>query len=516
MHCHRGTRWLHSPSHVFPNTHKHRYAEANILDETQQIEHGFTDGGRGRPARSAAAVAAEPFDLNEREVIVVDLAVLRADMLPAAIAAVAGLTNRREAFKVLAQMCSERLGGKKAMEDEGLTWAQVDQLRTASKTNCVSLHRMVAGVCRHRAVLFKLMCDEVSTALRARGFKLPCRLIRGDVEEGQRSSGHAWNMVSIDDARWLLCDVTHDSSKLYPNDSRKYKKYTRTDVDRDGRVRLAGAGGQSVVVPDAPAAIHDPNFVDASWLTRQRLLGKGGFGEVYLARYKGFQDVAVKYALIPSSWGKRKVSEAKRDFEKELELLKECVSPHVVQLLGWNLVEDEMFFVIEYMERGTLFKAIDNEDPEVTWGEHGRRIVADVARGLCYLHSKFPEPVLHLDIKTENVLLSEGYRAKLSDLGLSKKLAGTMTVPTGMSYGYTPPEIINSKGRKRATEKADVFSLGVVVVVVWTEEEPEPTEEVSCPGDVPKAFRELVKKCLSKKPVDRPTSLQVLNELETL
>lgn len=89
--------------------------------------------------------------------MVVELEPLRRDWIPKSKVAIDGLTSNREAFKKLAKLCSELLGGNDAMVDVALTTRHIATLQRELGTIAVPLHRLKYGVCRHRALLFKVI-----------------------------------------------------------------------------------------------------------------------------------------------------------------------------------------------------------------------------------------------------------------------------------------------------------------------------------------------------------------------
>lgn len=122
--------------------------------------------------------------------------------------------------------------------------------------------------------------------------------------------------------------------------------------------------------------------------------------------------------------------------------------------------------VYEYLSNGSLDKWIFSSNPRgrLTW-DAKRKIILQIAKGLAYLHEECQKKIAHLDIKPQNILLDEALNAKLSDFGLAKlidkDLSYVMTQMRG-TRGYLAPEWF---GRK-ITERADVYSYGVVVLEV--------------------------------------------------
>lgn len=97
------------------------------------------------------------------------------------------------------------------------------------------------------------------------------------------------------------------------------------------------------------------------------------------------------------------------------------------------------------------------------------KIAAGAARGLEYLHDKMKPPVIYRDLKCSNILLGEGYNAKLSDFGLAKVFpSGDKThVSTRVmgTYGYCAPDYAMTG---QLTFKSDIYSYGVVLLEIIT------------------------------------------------
>lgn len=95
--------------------------------------------------------------------------------------------------------------------------------------------------------------------------------------------------------------------------------------------------------------------------------------------------------------------------------------------------------VTELAERGCLYDVIHQTPEEMTWNRI-RSIALDSCRGLAYLHNQVP-PILHRDLKSANVLISDSFVAKISDFGIAKRLQiNTMTQRVGTTR-WTAPEV---------------------------------------------------------------------------
>lgn len=189
-----------------------------------------------------------------------------------------------------------------------------------------------------------------------------------------------------------------------------------------------------------------------------RKLGEGGFGSVFEGTLGDGTKVAVKRL--------DGVGQGKKEFLAEVETIGSVHHINLVRLIGFCAEKSHRLLVYEYMCNGSLDKWIfsKNHDHTLDW-QTRCRIITDIAKGLSYLHEECRQKIAHLDIKPQNILLGEEYNAKVSDFGLSKLIdrdqSQVMTRMRG-TPGYLAPEWLTSL----ITEKADVFSFGVVVLEI--------------------------------------------------
>ncbi|PPS02054.1 hypothetical protein GOBAR_AA18618 [Gossypium barbadense] len=143
--------------------------------------------------------------------------------------------------------------------------------------------------------------------------------------------------------------------------------------------------------------------------------------------------------------------------------------------------------------------ATDGSRQRPDWDER-TRIALDVARGILYLHEECETPIIHCDIKPQNILMDDYWRAKISDFGLAKLLMGdhtrTFTVVRG-TRGYMAPEWHKNVP---ISAKADVYSYGIVLLeTVFCRRNLDTT--VSNPEEIILSI--LVYKCLVEKKLDK-------------
>ncbi|GAQ84871.1 hypothetical protein KFL_002100010 [Klebsormidium nitens] len=184
-------------------------------------------------------------------------------------------------------------------------------------------------------------------------------------------------------------------------------------------------------------------------------LGAGGFGTVYRGVLPSGKEIAVKR----SGQGQKDY----RQFRNEVELLSRLHHRHLVGLLGFCDDDDEQMLVYEFMANGAITEHFKAERATLSW--QSRLMVAlGSARGLDYLHNWADPPIVHRDVKSDNILLDADFSAKVADFGLSRltPTAQTMTM-SGVkgTFGYIDP---NYAAGQPLTKKSDVYSFGVVLL----------------------------------------------------
>lgn len=248
-------------------------------------------------------------------------------------------------------------------------------------------------------------------------------------------------------------------------------------------------------------------------------LGEGGFGIVYKALMNNVDEVAVK--LVKTD----KPSHKEMDlFLKEVRTLSMLHHRNIVQFYGACLEPGSMFFVTELMRGGDLYTAMRHHRDTMRWEQLGKKVALDVALGINYLHSQRP-PMMHRDLKSPNVLLSEEGVAKIADVGMvrsqSKELISAQPVMTPL---WAAPEVMR---KESSSIKADVWSYGILVwelvsqcditeyqsLAVSRQMPSDKGKIMELPRVCPRVARRIFTECTAMEPDERPSMQQVVEWL---
>lgn len=186
-------------------------------------------------------------------------------------------------------------------------------------------------------------------------------------------------------------------------------------------------------------------------------IGNGGFGATYKAEISPSVLVAIKRLSVGRFQGVQQ-------FHAEIKTLGRLRHPNLVTLIGYHASETEMFLIYNYLPGGNLEKFIQERSTRAVDWRILHKIALDIARALAYLHDQCVPRVLHRDVKPSNILLDDDFNAYLSDFGLARLLGTSEThATTGVAgtFGYVAPEYAMTC---RVSDKADVYSYGVVLL----------------------------------------------------
>ncbi|XP_060775263.1 serine/threonine-protein kinase 4-like [Neoarius graeffei] len=241
-------------------------------------------------------------------------------------------------------------------------------------------------------------------------------------------------------------------------------------------------------------------------------LGEGSYGSVFKAHYKETGEiVAIKQVPVESDL---------QEIIKEISIMQQCNSPHVVRYYGSYFKNSDLWIVMEYCGAGSVSDIIRLRNKTLTEDEIAA-IVQSTLKGLEYLH--FMRKI-HRDIKAGNILLNSEGQAKLADFGVAGQLTDTMAkrnTVIGTPF-WMAPEVIQEIGYNCV---ADIWSLGITAIEMAEGKPPyadihpmraifmiptSPPPTFRNPDQWSEPFRDFVFQCLTKSPEQRATATQLL------
>jgi len=241
-------------------------------------------------------------------------------------------------------------------------------------------------------------------------------------------------------------------------------------------------------------------------------IGSGAYGVVNKATYKG-KLVAVKTFFNKSD---------PLDFQREVLVLSQLDHPSIIAFVGASL--EPKAIVTEFANRGSVYDIMRKNPQSLNW-ERVINILIDCAKGFAYLHAHDP-PVIHRDLKTQNILINENWNAQLCDFGISREMGSdlTMTKVIGTPR-WNAPEVLDGDSY---SEKVDVYSFGIVMWELIARK--LPFEEITkqseledhiiegnrplVPPYCPPIYKEIMERCWKAAPEERPSFDEVVTKLE--
>ncbi|XP_014820950.1 PREDICTED: receptor-interacting serine/threonine-protein kinase 2 isoform X4 [Calidris pugnax] len=297
---------------------------------------------------------------------------------------------------------------------------------------------------------------------------------------------------------------------------------------------MSGGGAEEI---RAGSISYSLPSIPSNKLPDLRFISRGVYGTVSSARHADWRvPVALKCLQGPL------VDSHREYLLKEAEILHKARFSYILPILGICNEPEFLGIVTEYMTNGSLNQLLHGKDvyPDLPWCLRFR-ILYEIALGVNYLHNMNP-PLLHHDLKTQNILLDDEFHVKIADFGMSKWRVISMSqsrsetsLPEGGTIIYMPPEDYHPSQKTRASVKHDIYSYAIIMWEVMSRK--QPFEEVinfwqimysvsqgkrldlseeSLSMDIP--HRDLIIKLIgsgwAQNPDERPSFLKCLIDLE--
>ncbi|XP_027350210.1 serine/threonine-protein kinase CTR1-like isoform X2 [Abrus precatorius] len=488
-----------------------------------------------------------------------------------------------EVVDQLAKLVSHCMGGSTSEWEEDLfpIWKKcIKDLRDCLGSVVVPIGSLSTGLCRHRAILFKVLADAID---------LPCRIAKGCKYCSRDDASSCVVRFGLDREYMIdligkpgcLCEpdsllngpssISFSSplriprlkpaeptidfrslAKQYFSDclaleldfdsgsaeqfEGKYRDRNPGPIQNDSDKKLTTTGKDplplkhnhpGLFIPSKPSkelALHMEDL-DIPWtdLVLKEKIGSGSFGTVHHAEWNG-SEVAVKILMEQDF-----KTESFKEFLREVVIMKGLRHPNIVLFMGAVIKPPNLSIVTEYLSRGSLYRLLHKPGAREMLDERRRLSMAyDVAKGMNYLHKRNP-PIVHRDLKSPNLLVDKKYTVKVGDFGLSRLKANTFL--SSKSAAGTPewmaPEVLRNEP---SNEKSDVYSFGVILWELATLQQPwsnlNPAQVVAAvgfkgkrleiPRDLNPQLASIIEACWANEPWKRPSFSSIMDSLKVL
>ena len=244
----------------------------------------------------------------------------------------------------------------------------------------------------------------------------------------------------------------------------------------------------------------------------ERFIGSGTFGEVWVANDTATDlEVAIKVYVSMDETGYK-------EFKKEFQISFELNHSNLLHAnyLGVNPDDKCPYLVMPFCPDGSVSRHIGSMSETDMW-----RFIRDVASGLAYLHSMNP-PIIHQDIKPDNILILRNGDFVITDFGISKQLRATLrksanSLNSAGAISYMGPERFSKQ--YQAIRASDIWSLGASIFEIATEELPfcgmggsllkQGADMPELPEQYSRELNMICQSCMTKEPWNRPTAQQL-------
>ena len=252
----------------------------------------------------------------------------------------------------------------------------------------------------------------------------------------------------------------------------------------------------------------------------ERLLGRGNFSEVWLAKDTK-TDIPVALKIYAPATGLD--DQGLNVFAREFSLVVNANHKNLLKPLYYDSFERKPYLVLPFCKKGSILKDVGKFTEDQAW-----HLLRDVASGLAWLHGMNP-PVIHQDIKPDNVMVAENGDFMITDFGVSTHLKSTLRKSMSSAFSsagtiaYMAPERFGKDNTPIMAN--DIYSLGATTFEMLTGDTPfgddgglvqkKGAEIPDLKGDYSEQLKKVIAKCLKTNPWERPTAEQLEKYAET-
>lgn len=255
-------------------------------------------------------------------------------------------------------------------------------------------------------------------------------------------------------------------------------------------------------------------------------IGFGSFGEVFKIKDKRTDQILA--AKVSKSFGLAD-EDFKKNFEREVSIIAKIHHPSILQFVGVSMTDFDKnpnpVIVTGFLPNGSLNDILDNSHRGIApeqWNETLKLInIYGIASAMAFLHE---HGIIHRDLKPDNILLDQFLFPVIADFGFSKEQSiEQSTIGIKGTPMYIAPEIWEDSDY---SEKSDVYAFAYILYEIYANQKPfknltwTKLSYKVCNGErpdtsfIPNPYKQLIEKCWSQEPKERPTSAEIVERLE--
>lgn len=247
---------------------------------------------------------------------------------------------------------------------------------------------------------------------------------------------------------------------------------------------------------------------------KERLLGRGNFSEVWLAKDTK-TDIEVALKIYAPATGLD--DDGLNVLAREFAIVVNANHKNLLKPLYYDQCDRRPYLVLPYCSKGSIMKEINKMTEDEAW-----RLLRDTADGLAFLHAMNP-PIIHQDIKPDNIMIDENDNYVITDFGVSTRVRSTLRKSMSQAFAsagtvaYMAPERFGQNNTPIMAN--DIYSLAVTIYEMLTGDTPfgddgglmqkKGADIPQLPNKYSPELRKVLTKCLCTDPWKRPTAEQL-------
>lgn len=214
---------------------------------------------------------------------------------------------------------------------------------------------------------------------------------------------------------------------------------------------------ENIEIPDTLSNVNHWKPSGSLWSINDfeigRALGRGKFGNVYLAREKKSKTIIALKVLFKSMLAKIDIV---HQVKREVEIQSHLRHPNILRMYGYFHCEKRVYLMLEYAHHGEMYKVLTTQPDRRFTEFQAANYIVQLVSALKYCHVK---NVIHRDIKPENILIAANGQLKIADFGWSVHSPSERRMTLCGTLDYLAPEMVENRPYD---ETVDIWSLGVL------------------------------------------------------